>query len=417
MKHLWIKIAAVLCISALLLSGCGKEEKTGGAAGSEYWVTWPAVDFGTMEYEKLAVQPWNSGRCEATSNLSMAETENGYYLYCGEYLYYADKEDLSTWLPVCSKPNCLHNGMEACDAFYVDAEFIISDGRIYFDAYVPNYQEVYYNQAGGFALYSRALNGSDMRLEYVNEDMMLSDGGGVCGGQLTAEHWIYTVDRMNADGTQTLMLAKVTKDGAEILVDETLEDFGDTVSSFNNRSYFLVNGEPSFDHVLLGDTPYAECRFKDGQIYFTDLTDYYADGRYLAGNTLRMYRKNDGYYDVNLETKEEVRIGDAFLKYSESMMPIPNCIVESTLFFTAYNKLPKNAQHAMAVFDGESWRSVQLPKELLDGGKEEYLILKGVTSDSIFFTYQSLSYSTQVQLYRIPIGDGELHLEYCGRIK
>lgn len=417
MKHMLKTILSALCLG-LLLCGCQQEKSTGGAAGSEYWITWPTVDMGTMEYEKLAVQPWNSGRCEATSNLSMAETENGYYLYCGEYLYYADKEDLSTWLPVCSKPNCIHNGMEACDAFYVDAEFIISGDRIYFDAYVPNYQEVYYNQAGGFALYSRALNGSDMRLEYVNEDMMLSDGGGVCGGILTAENWIYRIAKLNPDGSYTLMLSRVTKDGAEMLAEETLEDFGDTPLSLDNRKFSsLIKGEPSFDHVLLGDTPYTECRFKDGELYFTDLTDYYADGRYLVGNTLRIFRKNDGYYDVNLETKEEVRIGDAFLKYSESIMPIPNCIVESTLFFTAYNKLPKNAEHAMAVFDGESWRTVQLPKELLDGGKEEYLILKGVTSDSIFFTYQVKSYSAKVYLYRIPIQDGELHLEYCGRIK
>ena len=138
---------------------------------------------------------------------------------------------------------------------------------------------------------------------------------------------------------------------------------------------------------------------------------------YFEGNTLRMYRKNDGYYDVNLETKEEVRIGDAFLKNSESLIPVPNCIIESTLFFTVYNKLPKDAEHAMAVFDGESWRTVKLPQEVMARGKEEYLVLEGITSDSIFFTYKSRTYGTKVHLYRIPIGDGELHLEYCGRIK
>ena len=37
-----------------------------------------------------------------------------------------------------------------------------------------------------------------------------------------------------------------------------------------------------------------------------------------------------------------------------------------------------------------------------------------VSSDSIFFVYRE---RVAVHLYRIPIGDGELYLEYCGRIK
>ena len=416
MKHLWFKSAAALCACVLMLCGCGQEKQSGGAAGSEYWISWPALNMGIMEQEKLTVQPWNSGRCEASSNLYMAETENGYYLYCLEHLYYADKTDLSKWVAVCSKPNCEHAGTEACDAYYADGQFILTNGRIYFEGYVPNYQEVYNNKAAGYALYSRALNGSDMRLEYVNEDMLITNGG-VCTGMLTAEYWLCGSAEMNPDGSSTVMLSVVTKDGETVLVNEVVEDLGETpLSSGNRRFASAISGDPSFDHLLLGDTPYTECRFKDGQLYFTDLTDYYAVGQYLAGNTLRLFRQNDGYYDVNLDTGEEVRIGDAALKYSQCNTQVPNCVVESTLFYSVYKKQPKGAEHAMAVFDGESWRSVKLPQEMLERGKEEYLILKGITSDSIFFTYQKKSITAEVHLYRVPIQDGELVLEYCGQI-
>ena len=73
-KLLTILLALVLLISA---SGCAEEEKAPAPIGSEVWETMPQLSYGVMEYEKLQILPWNSGRCEATSFYRMAETETG----------------------------------------------------------------------------------------------------------------------------------------------------------------------------------------------------------------------------------------------------------------------------------------------------------------------------------------------------
>jgi len=39
---------------------------------------------------------------------SLAESESGYYLLSGEYLYYADKETMRPVI-LCGRPNCRHN--------------------------------------------------------------------------------------------------------------------------------------------------------------------------------------------------------------------------------------------------------------------------------------------------------------------
>lgn len=81
-----------LAAVCLPLCGCGTQTAEGG--------------------EKAAY-----ARCAETSEYHMAETEQGFYMMSGGYLYYADKTDVSKWMPVCSKPNCTHDGnTEGCDA-------------------------------------------------------------------------------------------------------------------------------------------------------------------------------------------------------------------------------------------------------------------------------------------------------------
>lgn len=58
---------------------------------------------------------------------SMAESEKGYYFLSGDYLYYADKIDMTPVI-VCNKPNCLHNEetdptkILYCNAFFEGAK-------------------------------------------------------------------------------------------------------------------------------------------------------------------------------------------------------------------------------------------------------------------------------------------------------
>ena len=125
-----------LAAVCLPLCGCGTQTAEGG--------------------EKAAY-----ARCAETSEYHMAETEQGFYMMSGGYLYYADKTDVSKWMPVCSKPNCTHDGnTEGCDAALGGRGFRLQNGRVYFYA---SYS--FYGGDGGVALASISAGGGDRRLE------------------------------------------------------------------------------------------------------------------------------------------------------------------------------------------------------------------------------------------------------------
>ena len=123
-----------LLLALLLLCGCAPKENEPDL-GSQVWEA-PALTFGVMEHEKLEVLPWNSGRCEATSFESMAETRLGYYMPGVSSLLYADKVNLSNWVPVCNKPNCSHTsmlmwsrGQTVCNSEIQSNHFFVRDLR------------------------------------------------------------------------------------------------------------------------------------------------------------------------------------------------------------------------------------------------------------------------------------------------
>lgn len=97
-------------------------------------------------------------------------------------------------------------------------------------------------------------------------------------------------------------------------------------------------------------------------------------------------------------------------------MPLPNCIIETTLEIKDY---PAEKPHSMVIFDGERWREVQLPQGLLYAGGSLYsqagdsLQLECVASDCIFFTSRHQRVTT---IYRILLGGEKLVMEYCGQI-
>ena len=70
--------------------------------------------------------------CATTSSYSMAETEDGIYTSFLGHLYYADKDNLSNWTPVCNKPNCDHTQRALeCDARISGSGFYLQQNRIY----------------------------------------------------------------------------------------------------------------------------------------------------------------------------------------------------------------------------------------------------------------------------------------------
>ncbi|MFR8335048.1 MAG: hypothetical protein ACLU9S_23980 [Oscillospiraceae bacterium] len=92
-------------------------------------------------------------------------------------------------------------------------------------------------------------------------------------------------------------------------------------------------------------------------------------GSYLSGETLRIYRPGDGYYDVNLTTGQETKALDAQLENAWGWQLTEQYAVESTLLSRplAHQEEPVDRVQAMTLYDGEQWRPVSLPEELAQG--------------------------------------------------
>ena len=135
MKRLLSGLVSILLLLSLL-PGCAEEAPVTPTepepAESRLWETMPQLTYGVMEYEKLEVLPWYSGRTEATGSYQWAETRDGYYRLDTESLLlsYADKAILKNWLPVCGKPNCRHHANTlTCNAVMRYGTFLLRDGN------------------------------------------------------------------------------------------------------------------------------------------------------------------------------------------------------------------------------------------------------------------------------------------------
>ena len=240
-----LRILALLLGLLLLLPGCNQEEQPDVIPDSGAWKDIPQLNFGTLEYEKLSKLPWDSGRADGTGNYRIAETAKGYYfaVVTQQILYYADKSDLHTWVPVCSKPNCGHGaGNLSCDAHVFGNSFLFYDGRIVFAEDVSKFRHLYPGNEPGQALFSRAIDGTDLQLEYVIEEGMAT-GGGRLSNYLSPEHWVYNVVRLQKDGTYIARVFRRTEDKLEVVYEETIEgNYGSAIPADVSGDRVHYNG-------------------------------------------------------------------------------------------------------------------------------------------------------------------------------
>ena len=408
-----ICIALSLCLLCVLFSGCNQQTKLGmGAMGSEVWEEAPALIYGVLESDPLEILPWNSGRMEFTSMYGTAETELGYYYVdaLGK-LYYADKSNLSNWLPVCNKPDCSHNlSATQCNAYVDSHTFVIKNSRIYFPKYSWGFSSlISKDDVGTDVLASIAPNGTDLRLEYAIHGFPPSAGGGGMS-ILTGNQWLYLFEALDKNGNLLPFLSITTEEDTKTI----------PVDNYNSDAFLSMStytyGDEAFTFPYLATYDYSLFRYIDGQLVETDFSGLDTLNSYLSGNTLRIFRPNDGYYDVDLTTREEVFLAPAQLENSGAKIALPNCIIESTLLS---KEGPGEEGHRMSIFDGQTWQEVKLPEELVHTDKDISSVSGGYTicSDCIllFLLDQSDGYATNV--YRIPLTDGELKAEFCAKIR
>ena len=407
-----VSILLVMLMTLAMLAGCAEEIPVTPTepqpSESLVWETMPKLTYGVMEYEKLEVLPWSSGRAEATGSYRWAETAQGYYRLNTEnmVLTYADKADLQNWVPVCSKPNCGHTaGTLTCDAIVRYGTFLIREGKIYYLDMLDLYPELYTGNGRGHGLFSRNLDGSDHRLAYYIEDALLYDNGGGSGMLLTKVGWFYNVGKLEQDGTYHATAYLVDESGVKILRTEVFEE---------DRSYGVSNGtafggDLVFTNRLVGGNDLL--RYEDGQFETVPIGDHLYDMGYLSGNVLRTFRENDGYYDIDLEKEEEVFLAEPRLKNSKALIALPNCIVETNI---GWRTKAAEDPFAMEIFDGETWRAVKLPPEIMEAEGRPGCGILAVASDRILF---HIIVNGTSMLYEVMLGEDELIMEFCGELR
>lgn len=395
----------------LLMGGCAEEvPEQPAVTESVVWEEALPLNHGVLEYEKLTPRPWYCGSLEFSGRCFWAGRENGYYYFDGgeNTLYYADKTDLWNWVPVCNKPNCAHTfTVFGCNSHLGGHGFWIRDGRIYYPDISPTgkNQPMYLDVDRMIALVaSRSLDGTDMRMDHVFEDVFAA-GGGMIAPMAGTNWWLIETHALNPDGTKTGRLYMLTESGMEMIVERQIQEYGYLMGrdQFINGEYHdAYFGDDTFQLDLLaedrGDPYFSLYRYAKGEIDLVDVAGYEDTGKYISGNTLRLYRENDGYYDLDLTTRQETFLCKAQLPDATAAILQPNCIIE-------YNGT------VMRLFDGESWRTVRIPEELQGAP----MTVEALASDRIFLVHNDWRMNN-IELYQILFGEDELFLEYCGQM-
>lgn len=396
---IWIfLLAAILC-------GCARTGEKGGL-GSEVWVETAPLTWGDLESDKLAVLPWNSGRLEETSRHTMVESENGYYYVKSNTVFYADKAQMDNWVLLCNDPKCDHLDQLGCAASLAKGWIAAKDGRLYAAEASGTSTHLYYNLGAGFYIVSVAPDASDKRFAFAPEDEMFTLNEGRMSQFIMDETWFYYMEDMDEAGNSQKILVAASEDGSW-----TFRAPADAPSSYLNHQ--VVRGDPWFYWYTWSEDRLL--RLQDGKLVEGADIDWIPNsGGYISGNILRVFEANNGYYDIDTQTGEKVKIASARLKNSNSEILSPNCIIESTLLGSAQEN---RTEYKMEVFDGECWRTVELPKEWQAVPKESFLSVLGISSDAILLIGREHWSQRNVSLYRIPIDSETLRMEYFATIE
>ncbi|MBE6945830.1 MAG: hypothetical protein E7459_07060 [Ruminococcaceae bacterium] len=336
---------------------------------------------------------------------------------------YAEKNNLSEWFVVCPYVDCQHfYEPDGCPA-PVGGNFALYNNRIYYPGSFAQYESFWLDdpEPGAFMfLASVALDGTDTRLEHTFDTSGMTLGNGAGGAMYTTpEYVIYCRIVLNDTGLYDAHIFILDEEGEHLVYDEDI-DFqpagGGYAWALNHNTF----GDRMFLCGILDPTwqiPFILT--EDYTIEQVDLTGLPEEGAYLSDNIYRCFRANDGYYDVNLETREETKLEEAQLENSHAFVVLPNCILESTLM--GYTSLPMQSnvqQNAMKLFDGQRWWDVELPEELLEV-KGKYLDVEAVTSDRILFRLVDAAnpHHSDKIFYQIFLGTDRPVMEYAGTVE
>ena len=380
------KAISLFLVMLLVAAMVGCQQEAGETAYEK-----PTFTPGTMESERLEVEPENYRRCWDTGDGQFVEIETGYYMQGIALMMYADKTNLGAWVALCADPNCNH-ASHHCSATDGASEIMYKDGRLWYcSSYGTNPDRW---DCNGMYLVSVAKDGTDKRWEYSfeEEDSLLS-GGGSYSYSLYSDGYMVACDALQPDGNRCASLWLIDLEtGPKKVFERVYPDgkysYGSTSSFGRNRYNHALNGDLCIVSYVFAedfeDDMSALCWFRGGEPIISDISQFSVKGGYLSGGILRCLQPGDGYYDINLETGEKTRLADAQMEQSGATILQPNCIIESTLLN------PENTVQTqqMRFFDGQAWHDVALPEDLTSTPDAQFHAV-ALTSDRVIFRITS----------------------------
>ncbi len=333
-----------------------------GASGS----TAPSVEGSFPDGPVVTVDLSTAGW---TSWNEIIETEAGYYSVCSNQLRYADKSDLSNWVPVCNKPDCKHKDEKDCTAN--NTVVFLEGDRIYFTDKMTA-------DGTGVMLYSMARDGSDLRMEFPIAGAE-QEGGCSISRRAAGNMFCLGFSELQNDGSVITRVIRVTPSGSEIMLEAEAEAF--TSQALAGSCYYATDAVMVGSLVYPGSVgkEYHYCRMTATEWEDLSKVDeiYDAEFGFLHGDYLYRYVPNDGYYVTQLSTGASKRQMDAQLKDGRAYRLTDQWAIETNLWYGASS--PETPE--IRIFNGSEWKSVQVPEEV---GKMTCRPL-ALTTEHIFF--------------------------------
>lgn len=371
-----MKKIIISCILFILLVGCGKTSKT-------------------EKDDYLS--------CNDSSNNNMIETEDGYYYVYDSCIYYADKTALDNWVPVCNKPSCLHNSYSCNASFLMDGmdEITQKDGKIYG-----------IGNAIGVNPYVYELNidGSGKKKIYeipFGEGIQVRGFRSILFPQYLILHYGYLAE----DGTYHTNLARLEEDGSfhilyEEIADSELGDLSLPATSVGVRgdkaiiSTLLTKTDENVWNVLWrmdGNKPERVNVPEDIDIKWG----------YLTENTFTCFKKQEGFYQIDLISGEQELVMENQLEDSIGIVLTEKYFIE----MNRYGGYKPEEAH-LRFYNGDKWLEVELPEEVKESDK--LFTVLSVASDRVFMTQLTEnSNDFRSEIYYFMLNDDTPKLIYC----
>jgi len=398
MRHKFI----LLCLFAVLfLFGCQKDPASVSETTGE-----PLPQ--SFLSERLSVEKGNFSRANETGGGYFFEIETGYYYVHNRFLYYADKTDLTKWVPVCLDPKCSHDDNSASCTAEIPFGVYFSDNRFYFVADSNRYPHLYPGKPGTniVMLCSMALDGTDVRFEHLFKECTTSAECG-CNAVVFPDGYALFTSILQPDGTAKEMIFYKDSSVEKKLLERSRESMV-AFASYRASITPGVKGDNAFVTGMLDPSLESLCLVLDGELKVVSVGGIPAVGGYLSGSVLRYYVQNEGYYDMELLTGERTLVAHAQLENSGVRSLAPNCIFESNLF--QRETLVEPGAEAMRFFDGQAWHDVAIP-EGFHPEDNSFPAPVALMSDCVMFRVIK---HDGFYFYRMPLDAKNFTLEYCG---